>query len=133
MPTTRNIELAPGIHVEVDSDTINRVSEPQANDLGHYEISQQPGDRWKYKTPTLRNISLTAPYMHNGSLATLKQVVRFYNQGGIENENLDPRIKPLGMNEREIVDLVEFLRSLTGANIDELLDDAFAAPVGDVR
>ena len=133
MPTTRNIELAPGIHVEVDSDTINRVSEPQANDLGHYEISQQPGDRWKYKTPTLRNISLTAPYMHNGSLATLKQVVRFYNQGGIENENLDPRIKPLGLNEREIVDLVEFLRSLTGANIDELLDDAFAAPVGDIR
>jgi cytochrome c peroxidase len=119
--------------VEVDSDTINRVSEPQANDLSHYKISQQPGDRWKYKTATLRNISLTAPYMHNGSLATLKQVVRFYNQGGAENENLDFRINPLGLNETEINDLVEFLRSLTGANINELLGDSFAAPMGDIR
>jgi cytochrome c peroxidase len=66
-------------------------------------------------------------------LATLKQVVRFYNQGRTKNENLDPRIKPLALNETEISDLVEFLCSLTGANIDQLLGDAFAASVSDIR
>jgi cytochrome c peroxidase len=79
----------------------------------------------------LRNVALTAPYMHNGSISTLKEVVDFYNQGGISNENLDPLINPLNLNNAEIDDLTAFLESLTGDNIDELVADAFAAPVGD--
>ncbi len=130
-PDKQRVQLAPGVFVEVDSDTIAAVSEAKANDLGRYEISQNPAHRWQYRTPSLRNISLTAPYMHNGSLSSLEEVVRFYNQGGISNENLDPLIKPLNLTESEIGDLVKFLESLTGSNVDKLVADAFAAPIGD--
>ncbi len=131
-PEKQRIQLAPGIFVEVDSDTLSSVSETKANDLGQYEITQNPADRWKYKTPSLRNIALTAPYMHNGSLSTLKQVIEFYNRGGIDNENLDPLIKPLQLKQTEINDLEAFLQSLTGSNVEQLVSDAFAAPVGDL-
>ena len=69
--------------------------------------------------------------MHNGSLASLDDVVRFYNQGGVTNETLSPLIKPLGLSDNEIADLVTFLQSLTGSNVDKLVADGFAAPVGD--
>ncbi|WP_349431847.1 cytochrome c peroxidase [Methylomarinum sp. Ch1-1] len=130
-PAKQKIQLAPGVFVEVDSDTIKAVSESKPNDLGRYEISQNPDDSWKYKTPSLRNIALTAPYMHNGSLSSLKEVLRFYNQGGIANENLDPLIKPLQLTDDEITDILAFLQTLTGGNVDELVGDAYAAPVGD--
>jgi cytochrome c peroxidase len=101
--------------------------------LGRYEVTQNPQDRWKYKTPSLRNINLTAPYMHNGSLETLQQVVEFYNRGGIANETLDPLIKPLNLTAQEMDELTAFLKSLTGDNVKELVSDAFAAPVGDAE
>jgi cytochrome c peroxidase len=88
---------------------------------------------WKYKTPSLRNIALTAPYMHNGSLSSLEEVIRFYNQGGVGNETLDPLIKPLNLTETEIGELVAFLHALTGSNVSELVADAYAAPVGNRR
>lgn len=78
----------------------------------------------------MRNIALTAPYMHDGSLASIKAVIEFYNHGGIPHENLDPLIKPLGLNEAEIDDLIAFLNSLSGDNIETLVSDAFAVPVG---
>jgi cytochrome c peroxidase len=131
-PITQKIQLAPGVFAEVNSSTIDSVGERKPNDLGRYEISQKPEDRWKYKTPTLRNIALTAPYMHNGSLSTLEKVVNFYDQGGIINENLTPLIKPLNLSEQERTDLVEFMRALTGSNIQNLVSDAFAAPIGDI-
>jgi len=127
------IQLAPGVAVTVDNGTIAAVSENPVNDLGLYEITQQPDDRWKYKTPTLRNIALSAPYMHDGSLASLRQVVAFYNNGGEANENLDALIKPLGLSGPEIDELIAFLQALTGDNIAELVADAVAAPVGDVH
>jgi cytochrome c peroxidase len=127
------LQVAPGVYLNVDSSVIAKVSAAKANDLGRYEITQDPQDRWKYKTPTLRNISLTAPYMHNGSLTTLREVVEFYNRGGVANENLDPLIKPLQLTEAEIDDLTAFLQTLTGDNVQELVADAFAAPVGDSR
>ncbi len=127
------VQVAPGIFIDVDNDIVATVTERKPNDLGLYEITQNPDDRWKYKTPTLRNIALTAPYMHNGQFSTLKQVIEFYNQGGIANENLDPLIKPLGLSEKEMDDLLAFLKSLTGDNVSKLISDAFAAPVGDVR
>jgi cytochrome c peroxidase len=67
-----------------------------------------------FLTPSLRNVAETAPYMHDGSLPTLEEVVEFFNRGGIPNASLDPLVKPLFLNEQEKKDLVEFLRSLTG-------------------
>lgn len=132
-PETHRIAVAPGVFVDVDSAIIDTVSEDAPADLGLYEITQDPADRWKYKTPSLRNVALTAPYMHNGSLGTLEQVVLFYNRGGVPNDLLDPLIRPLNLTYDEIADLVAFLGSLTGDNVDTLVADAFAAPVGDVN
>ena len=70
--------------------------------------------------------------MHNGSIPTLAAVVDFYNRGGIRNELLSPLIKPLNLNAKEVNNLVAFLKSLTGNNLDVLVADAFAAPVGDL-
>lgn len=130
-PEKQRVQLAPGVFVDVDSQALKTVSESRINDLGYYEISQNPKDRWKYKTPTLRNVALSAPYMHNGSLASLEAVVEFYNQGGIPNENISPLIKPLGLSASEIADLVAFLKSLTGSNVDKLVADGFAAPIAE--
>ncbi len=128
----KRVTLAPGVFVDVDWDIIEDVGEPPPADLGLYEITQDPNDRWKYRTPSLRNVALSAPYMHDGSLGTLEDVVRFYDRGGVPNPLLDPRLRPLGLSDREVDDLVAFLRSLTGSNVDTLVSDAFAAPVGDI-
>lgn len=131
--STRKVQLAPGIFVEVDNNVINTVSDNSISDLGRYEVTQNPDDRWKYKTPSLRNINLTAPYMHDGSLATLEQVIRFYNQGGIHNETLDKLIKPLNLSDQEINQLIAFLNALTGSNTQQLIADAYAENVGDTQ
>ncbi len=70
--------------------------------------------------------------MHNRQLGSIKAVVDFYNNGGFKNELLDPLIKPLHLSADEVNDLVAFLESLTGSNVDHLVSDAFAAPVGDL-
>ncbi|WNV06295.1 cytochrome c peroxidase [Candidatus Methylospira mobilis] len=129
-PTRQPVQVAPGIALDVDGASIAQVAEIKAGDLGRYEITQRPEDRWKYRTPTLRNIALTAPYMHNGSVGELKSVVQFYNRGGIANETLDPRIHALGLSEQEIDALVDFLSALTGSDNETLVADAFAAPIG---
>jgi cytochrome c peroxidase len=120
------------VFVDVEQSIIDKVGEPPAKDLGLYEITQNPSDRWKYKTPGLRNVALTAPYMHNGVFSTLDEVVAFYDQGGIPNPALSMLMFPLNLTETEKADLVEFLKSLTGSNVDTLVADAFAAPVGDL-
>ena len=132
-PDKQPVQLAPGIVVEVERSIIDNVGEKPPADVGRYEVTQNPHDRWKYKTPSLRNIALTAPYMHNGSLGTLREVIDFYDAGGISNELLDPLLQPLHLNEQEKQDLVAFLQSLTGSNVETLVADAFAAPVGDVN
>lgn len=90
------------------------------NDLGRYEVTQHPADRWRYRTPSLRNVALTAPYMHDGSIATLEGVVAHYDDGGMAHELQAPQIRPLGLSEAERASLVAFLRTLT--------DPAFADP-----
>lgn len=130
-PEQRRVQLAPGVFVDVDPSIIDATGEPQPSDLGLYEITQDPADRWKYKTPGLRNVALTAPYMHNGSFATLAEVIDFYNQGGYANDLLSPLIRPLQLDAQEQADLQAFLESLTGANVATLVSDAFAAPIGD--
>ena len=130
--TTLQVQLAPGVFVDVDKKLVATVGEPVRADLGLYEITEDPADRWKFRTPTLRNVALTAPYMHDGSLATLREVVQFYNAGGIDNPVLDPLLQPLALNAGEVDALVVFLQALTGSNVAALVADAFAAPVGDV-
>ena len=83
--------------------------------------------------PTLRNVAITAPYMHDGSLPTLTAVVAWYNTGGVSHEGLDPRIRPLGLSKTQQTDLVAFLQSLTGSNIDMLVSDARSEAIGDNR
>ena len=127
---TRRVQAAPGIHLDVPLSVIAQVSEPVPKDLGRYEITQNPADRWRYRTPTLRNVGLTAPYMHDGSLGTLADVVDFYRRGGAPNEGLDPLIRPLSLSDSDAADLIEFLESLTGGDVAELVADGMAAPIG---
>ena len=70
--------------------------------------------RGNFKTPTLREIARTAPYMHDGSLATLEEVIEYYDRGGNQSPGLDPEIRPLRLTAAEKQDLVAFLRSLAG-------------------
>src|SRR5262245_9581538 len=81
-------------------------------DLGRFAVTRRDPDRGKFKTPTLRGVALTAPYMHDGSLATLEEVVGFYNRGGGANPNRDPALAPLGLSPDEVRDLVAFLKAL---------------------
>ena len=129
-PAENRVQIAPGEHVLVRREFIEEAAEPPPSDLGLYEITGKPEDRWKYRTPGLRNVALTAPYMHDGSLLTLSDVVRFYDEGGVENPLRDPLVRPLGLDADEQSQLVAFLRSLTGSNVDSLVADAFAVPVG---
>jgi cytochrome c peroxidase len=96
------VQVSPGKYFSIQQSSIDSVTNTLRGDLGLYEITQKPEDRWHYKTPSLRNIELTAPYMHNGSLSSLRETV-------------------------------EFLLTLTGANVEELVLDAFTATVGDTR
>ncbi|MEE9412942.1 MAG: cytochrome c peroxidase, partial [Methylococcales bacterium] len=107
-PEKHRVQLAPGVFTEVDADIVDSVSESTANDLGRYAVTLDPRDRWKYRTPSLRNIALTAPYMHNGVFETLQQVVAFYNKGGVRNPEIDSAIKPLKLDVAEQADLVAF-------------------------
>lgn len=83
-------------------------------DLGRYDQTKTDTDKGAFKTPTLRNIAKTAPYMHDGSKKTLKDVVDFYVGGGTSNPYLDKEIKELKLSGEERADLVEFMESLTG-------------------
>jgi cytochrome c peroxidase len=83
-------------------------------DAGRYEHTKNDADRGKFKTPTLRNVVHTAPYMHDGSEATLAEVIDFYDRGGIGNPNLSKEVKPLNLTAQEKRDLVAFLEALTG-------------------
>jgi cytochrome c peroxidase len=94
-------------------------------DEGRYAVTKDDGDRGAFKTPTLRQVSQTAPYMHDGSLPTLAEVVQRYNAGGVPNPHLDREIRPLNLTDEERKDLVAFLESLTGnIRFRKLGDDA---------
>lgn len=87
--------------------------QPGFSELGRYLITKQPKDIGAFKTSMLRDIELTAPYMHNGSEKTLLDVVKFYDKGGELNPNLDGGMRPLKMTDAQMNDLVEFLKTLT--------------------
>lgn len=82
-------------------------------DPGRERITLDPNDLGKFKVPTLRNIALTAPYMHDGSMATLEQVVDFFIAGGVGHPDQSPWVHPLDLNATERADLLAFLHALT--------------------
>lgn len=83
-------------------------------DVGRYVITKDPRDWGVFKIPTLRDVEHTAPYMHDGSLKTLEEVVDYYNKGGQPNKNLDPNIRKLNLTDEDKKDLVAFLKALSG-------------------
>lgn len=87
-------------------------------DDGLYYVSKREVDRGKFRTPSLRGLVHTAPYMHNGVLETLEDVVAFYNHGGGEHPNKSLLIRPLELTELEQADLVEFLKTLSGKPLE---------------
>jgi cytochrome c peroxidase len=95
------------------------LSDKRSSELGRFAITRGFDDMGSFKTPTLRNVAVTAPYMHDGSLKTLREVVVHYNNGGVTkkggrvNDFLSGGIRPLDLSEKEIGDLVAFMESLT--------------------
>lgn len=86
------------------------------SDIGLERKTYLASDRGKFKTPTLRNIELTSPYMHNGTMSSLEEVVSFYNSGGGTRSTKDVRVKPLNLSKGEQAELVAFLKTLTDWN-----------------
>ena len=89
-------------------------------ELGRFAVTLKSTDVGAFKTPTLRDIELTSPYMHDGSFKTLIDIVRFYNRGGNASSHLDQRMHPLNLTDRELNDLVEFMRALTSDDVLKL-------------
>jgi cytochrome c peroxidase len=87
------------------------------SELGRFAVTLNATDVGAFKTPTLRDVELTSPYMHDGSVKTLIDVVQFYNRGGKANSHLDQKIRPLQLTDLEVNDLVQFLRALTSDDV----------------
>jgi cytochrome c peroxidase len=83
-------------------------------DDGRFAVTKDPADRGAFKTPTLREVSKRAPYMHDGSMKSLREVVEHYNRGGMQNPNLSPKLAPLNLSEADVGAIVAFLESLEG-------------------
>ncbi len=83
-------------------------------DQGRFVVTSEDEDRGAFKTPTLREVARTAPYMHDGSITTLEEVIEFYDRGGNPNPTLDARVRPLNLTAGEKGDLLAFLRALSG-------------------
>lgn len=90
----------------------NNGTQVSSNDYGRAELTLDSADFYLFKVPSLRNVSLTAPYMHDGSLASLQDVLEQYNNGGTGHEYTSEGISPLNLNESELVALEEFLSTL---------------------
>jgi len=112
---------------EVD---VKVLTNPKTSELGRFAISGDFDDLGAFKTPTLRNVAVTAPYMHDGSLATLRDVVVHYNNGGVTNAGdhvndfLSGGIRPLELDDQQIDDLVAFMESLTSPAVAEMVAEA---------
>ena len=89
----------------------------QRSELGRFGVTKDIADIGKYKTPTLRNIALTAPYMHDGNMLTLEEVIDHYDQGGDKNRFIDSKIFTLNLTQQDKKDLVAFMRSLTSQTL----------------
>lgn len=127
-PDTARIQVAPGIFYDVAFEKVAAVGQERDADLGRYEVTEAPADRWKFRTPSLRNVALTRPYMHDGALTSLGDVIRFYNEGGPGHPQQTPLVRPLGLSDGELADLEAFLISLTSPDLDCLAAEARSHP-----
>ena len=89
------------------------------DDLGRFAVTGKDEDRGRFKTPTLRGVAATPPYMHDGSQTTLEEVVEFYSRGGGKNPHLDPDMTPLNLTKEDVANLAAFLRALSGTPFDK--------------
>jgi cytochrome c peroxidase len=89
-------------------------SNGELTDLGRFVVTHNPADKGAFRTPSLRNVALTPPYMHDGSEKTLDDVIEYYQGGGNSNPYLDKEIHPLDLSARDREDLLAFLKALTG-------------------
>jgi cytochrome c peroxidase len=110
-PPNVPVEIAKGVVKRVDLSALG-LAPVRPRDVGRFEITNIPADRWAYTTPSLRGVRETAPYMHDGSFSTLEEVVDFYVHGGGPNPALDEKIRPLGLTREEKAALVAFLEAL---------------------
>jgi cytochrome c peroxidase len=115
------VPLAPGVQAVVTEAELAPYSPTPAPDLGRFEITLDPADRHAFKTPSLRNVARTAPYMHDGALASLEEVLDFYDRGGGDVVGRSERLAPLGLTAQEKRTLVAFLRSLDGTGLPALV------------
>ena len=95
-------------------------------DRGIFDVTHQPADMGRFRAPTLRNIAVTAPYMHDGSVPTLEAAVAHYASGGVDSPFKSPRIRPFRITAAESHDLIAFLNALTDREF--LTDPALAKP-----
>lgn len=104
--------------VKIPPMNVGQTAQPfELSGLGRYLVTGSLRDVGAFKTPTLRDVELTTPYMHDGSEKTLLDVVKFYNRGGRPNPYLDGEVRPLNLTEGEMNDLVEFMRALTSDDV----------------
>jgi cytochrome c peroxidase len=89
----------------------------EASELGRFLVTREPKDLGAFKTPQLRNVALTAPYMHDGSEKTLRDVIEFYDRGGNDNPYLDGGMRPLALTEQEKADLVALMETFTSSDL----------------
>ena len=108
------VELAPGVRARMSAAVVRSIGAAPRSDLGRFEITRDPRERWAYRTPMLREVAATAPYMHDGSLPTLEAVVAYYDRGGAGAPGQSPLIAPLQLSAAERAALVAFLRALSG-------------------
>ena len=125
----RAFQVAKNEGIDVD---VAVLTDPDTSHLGRFAVDDQLSSMGGFKTPTLRNIAVTAPYMHDGSLATLREVVEHYNNGGVTNPDdpvnpyLSGGIRPLNLTEQEIDDLVAFMEALTSPQYAGAVSTAMA-------
>lgn len=122
--TRLRVDLTAGVVAELDRATVATFGEPPANDDGRYEVTHDERDRRAYKTPSLRNVALTPPYMHDGSLATLAAVIEHYDRGGSDDPHKSALITAIGLTVTERAALVAFLRTLTSPAAEPLAREA---------
>jgi cytochrome c peroxidase len=94
------------------------LSDAEASELGRFLVTGEPKDMGAFKTPQLRNVALTAPYMHDGSEATLEDVIEFYDRGGNDNSYLDGGMRSLRLTRQEEADLVELMKTFTSEDLE---------------
>jgi cytochrome c peroxidase len=119
---TTSVTLAPGVHTEVRDADLASFAPPPPPDLGRFDVTHDPADRHAFRTPSLRDVARTAPYMHDGSQATLQDVVEFYAQGGGAVPGKSPLLAPLALSDEDKAALVAFLRALDSAGLPALAE-----------